>query len=78
MIDGHMKGTRLVCDYDGDEICSEEIGVLRIGCKKTPLKGSYFCIDHQDCHISEQVCFVLRCNRCNENAYYILIRTKKL
>lgn len=38
VVDGHMKGTRLVCDYSEGEIECEEIGSVKVGCKKTPIK----------------------------------------
>lgn len=47
IVDGHMKGTRLVGDYSEGEIECEEIGSVKVGCKKTPFKGSYYCVDHQ-------------------------------
>lgn len=47
IVDGHMKGTRLVCDYSEGEIECEEIGSVKVGCKKTPIKGSYYCVGHQ-------------------------------
>lgn len=46
IVDGHMKGTRLVCDYSEGEIECEEIGSVKVGCKKTPIK-SYYCVDQQ-------------------------------
>lgn len=56
IVDGHMKGTRLVCDYSEGEIECEEIGSVQVGCKKTPIKVSYYCEDHQFSTIStEQV-----------------------
>ncbi|XP_062572427.1 uncharacterized protein LOC134234383 [Saccostrea cucullata] len=47
IIDGHMKGTRLVCDFMEGDICCEEIGSITVGCNQTPVKGSYFCVNHQ-------------------------------
>lgn len=47
IVDGHMKGTRLVWDYSKGEIECEEIGSEKVGCKKTPIKGSYYYVDHQ-------------------------------
>lgn len=56
IVDGHMKGTRLVCDYSEGEIECEEIGSVQVGCKKTPIKGSYYRVNHQFSTIStEQV-----------------------
>ena len=48
VIDGHMKGTRNVCDNTQDgHINCEELGNVTVGCKHTPLKGSYYCTQHQ-------------------------------
>lgn len=59
IVNSHMKGTTLVCDYSEGEIEFEEIGRVKVGCKKTPIKGSYYCIDHQFSTIpTEQVMII--------------------
>lgn len=48
ILDGHMKGTRLVCDHSyGRIVQSDEVGEVELGCPQTPLKGSYYCLEHQ-------------------------------
>ncbi|CAC5391177.1 unnamed protein product [Mytilus coruscus] len=51
VIDGHMKGTRLICDNDIGDVYCEELGNINVGCMKTLLKGFYFCVDHQASHV---------------------------
>lgn len=59
IVDSHMKGTTLVCDYSEGEIEFEKIGRVKVGCKKTSIKGSYYCIDHQFSTIpTEQVMII--------------------
>ncbi|CAF1002029.1 unnamed protein product [Brachionus calyciflorus] len=45
-IDGNYKCNRLKCMYSNIFIISEEFSPIRIGCVKTPERGSYFCKDH--------------------------------
>lgn len=54
-LDGHAKGSRLVCSVtNAVEHSSEELGVIETGCPLSPLKGSYYCIEHQNVQISDQ------------------------
>lgn len=66
IVDGHMKGIRLVCDYLEGEIECEELGSVQVGCKKTPIKGSNYCVDHQFYTISTEQSFLVT-NTENEN-----------
>lgn len=59
IVDGHMKGTRLVCDYSEGEIEGEEIGSIQVGCKKTQINGSYYCVDHQFSTISKEQSYLM-------------------
>ena len=54
VIDGHMKGTRSTCDERNETLYCEELGNISIGCKKTPLKGSYYCTEHQPIKIERE------------------------
>ena len=48
VMDGCMKGSRLVCAADDViELKSNELGTVMTGCRNNPLKGSYYCLDHQ-------------------------------
>lgn len=47
IVKGHMKGTRLIWDYSEGEIECWGIGTVKEECKKTPIKGNYYCVDHK-------------------------------
>ena len=55
ILDGHMKGTRLVCDHSyGRMVTSEEVGEVELGCPQMPLKGSYHCLSHQSDRLEDE------------------------
>ena len=48
VLDGNWKCNRLKCAYDNVWRRSAEFGEYRVGCKNTPERLSYFCLDHKN------------------------------
>ena len=48
IIDGHQRCRRRVCRAKQVEVSTEEFDSLKIGCCRTPKRGSYYCELHQD------------------------------
>ena len=55
VLDGNWKCNRLKCTYDNTWKKSIEFGEIRLGCPRTPQRGSYYCNQHKDYKLSFQV-----------------------
>ncbi|CAF1543645.1 unnamed protein product [Adineta ricciae] len=55
IIDGHQKCRRRVCRYKDVEVRTEEFDKLVIGCCRTPLPNSCYCVLHQNCQLSKEM-----------------------
>jgi hypothetical protein len=53
IVDGHQKCRRRVCRAKQVEVVTEEFASLKIGCCRTPKRGSYYCELHRAEHSSE-------------------------
>ncbi|CAK9189218.1 unnamed protein product [Sphagnum troendelagicum] len=52
VIDGHQKCRRRICRAKQVQVDTEEFQSLTIGCCRTPLRGSHYCLLHQEQHSS--------------------------
>lgn len=50
IMDGHKKCRRTVCRSKQVEVSTEEFESLKIGCCRTPIRGSHYCEIHQNEH----------------------------
>lgn len=52
IIDGHQKCRRRICRAKEVHVDTNEFDALRVGCCRTPNRGSHYCSEHQTIHAS--------------------------
>ncbi|CAF1429914.1 unnamed protein product [Adineta ricciae] len=55
VMDGHQKCRRRVCRAKQVMVSTEEFDSLKIGCCRTPIRGSQYCELHQDQHLVDDL-----------------------
>lgn len=66
VLDGNWKCNRLKCAFNGIYVNSDIFGEIRVGCIKTPERGSYYCLEHK----SKEKTLIFKCR---DKAYSFIL-----